>query len=262
MFEKIKNIILSLLALSGMIAVFSIAVGYKAEFSSHSPDISLESSSGNFFISISCIEEIIRENTAVDKGGAITRDVLEKVHHYLGSIAFVEKVKTYRTITGKLGVEVNLRNPLMRVVNNENESFYIDEHGYMFPLSDLHTARVMIVTGDIPVMFSAGANIVNDHSACEDPEAEKIAGLFETASFIHKDVFWKAFIDHIYVLPNGKMELIPKNGYHTIEFGKPEHIDDKFSKLRIFYIHGLSGKGWHYYNRINLEFNNQIICSK
>lgn len=262
MSENIKNIILSLLTLSGMLALFSIAVGYKAEFSSHSPDIRLESRSGNYFINTSCIEEIIRENTAADEGGPINRDVLEQMHHILESIAFVENVKTYRTITGKLGAEVNLRNPVMRVVNNANESFYVDERGYMFPLSDVHTARIMIVTGDIPTAFSPGANILHAQSECDDPDAKTFVGLFETASFIHGDIFWKAFIDHIYVLPNGKIELIPKNAYHTIEFGRPEHIREKFRKLRIFYIHGLTGKGWHYYNRINLEYNNQIICSK
>ncbi len=262
MSDKIKNIILSFLTLLGMLAVFSFAVGYKAELSGHSADIRLESRSGNIFITPSCIEEKIRENTAIYEDGAITREVLEQLHHIVESIAFVEHVKTYRTITGKLGVEVTLRNPVMRVVNNKDESFYIDEHGYMFPLSDLHTARVMIATGDIPTMFSAGANIMHAHSENEDSDAKKLAGLFETASFIHGDVFWKAFIDHIYVLPNGKIELIPKNGYHTIEFGKPEHIGEKFRKLRVFYVYGLSGKGWHYYNRINLEYNNQIICSK
>ncbi len=257
-----KNISLGVLLLSGLITLFSFAATRRAECSGHSAEIRLASQSGNYFINTSCIEDIIRENTGVYEGQAINKVTLKELHGMLNKIAFAKNVKTYRTVTGKLGVEMDLRNPIIRLINKENESFYVDEKGYVFPLSELHTARVMIATGNIPAVFSAGNNISSAPTDSDDLNAKAMAGLFELASFIHGDAFWNAFIDQIFVLPNGKLELIPKNGYHVIEFGYPEHIVEKFSKLRVFYIHGLPKKGWHHYSTINLEYNNQIICSK
>jgi cell division protein FtsQ len=49
---------------------------------------------------------------------------------------------------------------------------------------------------------------------------------------------------------------------HTVEFGKARDMAEKFEKLRLFYINSLPAKGWHHYNRINLEYHNQVICSK
>ncbi len=261
MLNKIKHITLAILTLSGLIALFSFAASHGAGFSEHSPDIRLTSRNGNYFIDYTSIESIIYENTRIREGKAINKKTLEGLNNILCNMPHTEHVKTYRTISGRLGVEVSLRNPVIRVINN-NESFYIDENGYMFPLSELHTARVLIATGNIPAIYSAGRNILKPNTDGDDTDATDLAGLFAVASFIHNDEFWRAFIDQIYVLPNGKFELIPKNGYHTIEFGNPELIDEKFRKLKVFYVYGLSRKGWHYYNKINLEYNNQIICSK
>lgn len=253
---------LVIMALSGPIALFSFAASHRADLAVHPPNITIESNSGNYFIDTSCIEDIIREQTGVYEGHPVCKHSLKKLNETINSIAFTDHVKTFRTISGKLGVEIALRSPVIRIIGNNYESFYIDESGYVFPLSELHTARVIIATGDIGADIPVGANVSKKDEEGNKAAGEKMAGLFELASFIHGDAFWKAFIDHIYVLPNGKLELIPKNGYHIIEFGRPESIEEKFGKLKAFYLFGLPGKGWHYYRRVNLEYNNQIICSK
>ncbi len=262
MINKLKNIILIIMTVSAPVVLFSFAASHSAGVAMNPPDITIESSSGNYFINTSCIEGIIRERTGVYEGRPICKHALKELNEAISDIAFTEHVKTFRTINGKLGVEIVLRSPVIRIIGNNNESFYIDEKGYVFPLSELHTARVMIATGNITGEFTAGTNVSQKQEEGNGAADEKMEGLFEVAFFIHKDAFWNAFIDHIYVLPNGKLELIPKNGYHIIEFGHPWNIEQKFGKLKAFYLYGLSGKGWHYYRRINLEYNNQIICSK
>lgn len=262
MIYKIKNIILISLTVSGLVFLFSFAASYNATIAGHSPKIRIESSSGNYFINTSCVEDIIRTNTGIYQGQAIDRQTLGELYNTLSNMDVIENAKTYMAITGRLGIEIDLRNPVIRVINNNNESFYIDEMGYLFPLSDTHTARVMIAAGNISTSYSPGKNISREYIENDNANAERLAELFEVASFVHGDDFWRSFIDQIYVLPNGKLELIPKNAFHTIEFGSPDNIEKKFGMLKAFYINGLSIKGWHHYNTINLEFNNQIICSK
>ena len=47
-----------------------------------------------------------------------------------------------------------------------------------------------------------------------------------------------------------------------IYLGQPIEIDKKLDRLRKFYSYGLSQTGWNRYSRINVEFDNQIICKQ
>jgi cell division protein FtsQ len=54
--------------------------------------------------------------------------------------------------------------------------------------------------------------------------------------------------------------MFPQVGGQLIEFGKPENLELKFKKLRIFYKEILPEKGWNAYERVNLEYEGQIIA--
>ena len=54
----------------------------------------------------------------------------------------------------------------------------------------------------------------------------------------------------------------PGLGDHLVYLGKLENFEDKLARLKEFYKKGLNRVGWNKYSRINLEFSNQIICTK
>lgn len=259
---RIIHIILTALAITGVLALFGFASSSGRATLCHQLNITVVSGSGDYFISAEKVRNIITETFDTLEGQYIDRQKLAKLHHTVQSVDYADKAKVYRSLNGLIGVEISLREPLMRVINSDNQSFYIDIHGTMFPLSDAHTARVMLASGHIAFAYEPGINLADLPGRGPEEGGICPAGLYELARFIHNDVFWKSFIDHIYALPNGKFELIPRNGVHTVEFGKAELIEEKFRKLKLFYLNGLPRKGWHYYRRINLEFNNQVVCSK
>ncbi len=51
-------------------------------------------------------------------------------------------------------------------------------------------------------------------------------------------------------------------GEHIIYLGQPENIAGKLTRVEKFYKYGLNKVGWNKYSRINVEFDNQIICKK
>jgi hypothetical protein len=53
--------------------------------------------------------------------------------------------------------------------------------------------------------------------------------------------------------------IFPQVGDERIEFGKPENAEVKFKKLMIFYKEILPRTGWNKYNRVNLEYEGQIV---
>ena len=80
--------------------------------------------------------------------------------------------------------------------------------------------------------------------------------------FLHNNKFWDAQIEQIHVLPDRNIELVPRVGDHLVYLGKLDDFEDKLARLKEFYKKGLNKVGWNKYSRINLEFSNQIICTK
>ncbi len=220
--------------------------------------IQVVSKSGNPFISVEDIKNLIARNVDATGDNQGAPAPLQAYQEIVDNNAFVDQAHVYRSINGEIRIDATLRDPLMRIINRQNESYYIDVKGYMFPLSDRHTARVMLVTGAINTSYSPGTTVRRE----KEQEMGVLSGLYALASHIHNDPFWKAFIDHIVVLPTGKFELIPKNGAHIIEFGHADRIEEKFRNLRVFYQRGLTQIGWNHYGRVNVEFRHQVVCSQ
>ena len=78
--------------------------------------------------------------------------------------------------------------------------------------------------------------------------------------YIDSNEFWKGQLTEMHILADGKIYFIPQIGNHKIEFGKPENVDDKLNKLMVYYKEVAPNLGWEKYHRINLEFENQIVC--
>ncbi len=86
--------------------------------------------------------------------------------------------------------------------------------------------------------------------------------LYKFGVFLHNNKFWDALIEQIHVLPDRNIELVPRVGDHLVYLGKLDNFEDKLARLKEFYKKGLNQVGWNKYSRINLEFSNQIICTK
>jgi cell division protein FtsQ len=82
------------------------------------------------------------------------------------------------------------------------------------------------------------------------------------AAIIIADSTLNALIEQIYVLSNGKIQLVTKAGSHLVQFGDTTDAAEKLENLKYFYKYGLVKTGWNKYGKINLEFKNQIVCTK
>lgn len=258
MMRKIIHIVLLILLPAGLFFMLGFATSSNLQKPCDHMSVNVSSHNGNHFLYPADVRQIIIERLDTVEGKMMSPELLFEIDQIVQGIPHVDKASTYRTINNELKINITLRDPLLRVVNSQNQSFYIDRNGDIFPLSDYYTARVLIATGRIRTEYAPGKNIAEPGEETE----ESLRRLYRLASYIDQDDFWKAFIDHIYVRPNGKFELTPKNGAHIIEFGHADQIEKKFSNLRKFYLNTLPQIGWHHYNIVNVEFNDQIICSK
>src|SRR4029079_5925145 len=112
-------------------------------------EIHVDDSLGNSFVQQDDIAQVIEEKFGKLEGkllSSINISLLEKI---IDANPFVLKAQVFSTVDGKLVVEVKQRTPIVRVINNFNESFYIDENGILMPMSDAFTAHVPVANGNI-----------------------------------------------------------------------------------------------------------------
>ena len=154
----------------------------------------------------------------------------------------IENVECFRTPSNRIGIEVTQRLPILRIMSDNGDNYFIDEKGEIMPLSN-SSANVIIATGNIDRTYASKE-------------------LYEFGRFLQKSDLWQAQIQQINVTASKELELVPRVGDHIIFLGKPGNYKNKFEKLETFYKKALNQIGWNKYSHISLEFDNQIICTK
>lgn len=191
---------------------------------------------------------------------SINLSILEEIIHEHPSI---KNAEIYANIHGELNIDIQQRNPILRIINYNRESYYIDDEGALMPLSDKYTAHVLVANGKInePYKLRYTTDIVNFAKEEEFNRGEILKDLYILSKYIYEDEFWNAQFEQIYF--NGiDFELIPRVGTHVIVLGSIENYKEKLRNLKAVYEVGFKKYGWNTYSKINLKYNNQVICTK
>ncbi|PKP44601.1 MAG: hypothetical protein CVT95_10910 [Bacteroidetes bacterium HGW-Bacteroidetes-12] len=259
--KKIINIALWLIALSLIVVGLSFANKNQQKVKLTTPIIKIDYASENRFIDENdVLKEVIQ--TENDTTRLLNLLDVAQIEERLKNNFAIKNAQVYKTVDGKLEVSVVQNRPIVRVINNKNESYYIDEDGFLMPTSTKFTARLLVVNGNIFSRYTSYNKQKLDLMSDSLKATTLLDELYQLATFIDGSEFWKAQIEQIYVNKELEIELIPKVGNHIIVFGKPNNINAKFKKLIVFYEKGLSKTGWNEYSKINLSYKNQIVCTK
>ena len=178
---------------------------------------------------------------------------IHQIEQRLQSNPFIEHAKVYTDIDGTMWVQIKQREPVLRVLNAFNQSFYIDRNGLKMPVSNTFTANVLVANGYIMESFS------NKIDTLKTPLAKD---LFKTALLIEKDTLWSQQIEQLYISSHADIELVPRVGNHRIILGSADSLETKLNNLLVFYKKALPKCGWNTYKTINLKYSNQIVCEK
>lgn len=183
-------------------------------------------------------------------GGKLIHNHLNQMEKHLKSNKFVHHAEVLSDHKGRLLVDVIQERPLARIITNDS-TYYVVESGKVMPTSLNYSARVMVILGD---------KINEILSPDTLPEYTRKDEFVEFLKYVSQDKFLKAQVQTIEVLDNEKILIYPQVTSQNIMFGRCVDIVDKFERLKIFYKQILPRKGWNNYNKVSLEFKNQIIC--
>lgn len=219
-------------------------------------DISIADESTYGFLDAKEIKTILEKNGLYPLEKDINAVSPRRIEETLCRTPFVNTAQCWKTNDGHVLISVTQRSPLVRIKNFRNDDYYLDENGGIMPNSK-YTSDLIIVTGYVTRPFAQ----------------QYVSAL---ANVIMKNDLWRNQIVQINVQRDLGIELVPRVGDHIVFLGYlpklqsrserieaiTDYVSTKLNRLEKFYVHGLDSVGWNKYERIDLQYSNQIICKK
>ncbi len=224
--------------------------------------ISVKDAEQNYFIEPVDIEEILNARGRKLRGMSMDDINIPMLEKLIYTNEYVDRAEVYSTIDGYVNIDVWQRNPVVRIINSQNEHYYIDENGGFMPVSSKFSKPVVVANGYIFDRYrQKSLNFASEFPG--DTAADPLlVQIYEVARFIRDDEFWNSQIEQIYVNESFDLELIPRVGDHRIIIGSSAGLEEKLEKLMVFYEKGVSRAGWNNYSVINLKYKDQVVCRK
>lgn len=205
-------------------------------------ELNIEDSAKVGFITVLEMERILKKEKIYPLGKRMDFIDSRKIETVLMKNPLIENAQCYKTAGDEVKITITQRLPVMRIMSDNGDNYFIDKKGQVL-LGLNYPADLVVATGAISKKY-ARRNLVR------------------IGKFLQTNPFWNDQIEQIHVDKNGNIEMIPRVGDHIIYLGRPLFVQRKLTHLKVFYRKVLSEVGWNKYSRINLEFNNQIICTK
>jgi cell division protein FtsQ len=148
-----------------------------------------------------------------------------------------------------LNVSITERQPIARIFTVQGNSFYIDSCCNRLPLSEKLSARVPVFT-----------SFTNNNAVMSHGDSVLLKDVSKLGAFIMADSFLMAQTAQVDITPGGKFELIPVVGNHIVALGNATDLENKFNRLYTFYKQAMLQNGINKYEKIDVQFDNQIVA--
>lgn len=229
--------LLFLLALVVFLYAFSLDRNNTRKISE--PDIEFEGEQ-NLFITHHDVSKLL---IVKQLGGlAVTKEALDlnSLEMRLLSNPMIASAEVYVSVNGDFSAKIKQKKPIARI--SAKEGFYIDSNGGIMPLSTNYTERVPLVTGRI--------------------NKKELKNIFIIANKVYNDAFLKTNVVQIHQNSDNTIDLKLRQSNFTVQLGSLKHLDKKMNNLRAFYKKILKDKTVNKYSKVNLQFDNQVVCTK
>jgi len=192
------------------------------------------------FITDENVSKLLIQNK--DSVTNVPKDILDlnELETALNSNPIIKNAEVYMSVNGQLTAKIEQKKPIARV--STNASYYIDDDGFYMPLSSNYSARVPLVTGQI--------------------EKNNLDNVFKVAKKIYKDEVLKKHVVEIHQNKDKTIYLKLRQNSFKVDLGNVKQLDKKFDNLKAFYQKAIKDKTLNTYSKVNLQFDNQVVCTK
>ena len=205
----------------------------------HQPVIEFKGKNDPYITTQTVSKLLIQNQQTVTDKPKETLD-LNRLETALNSNPMIRSAQVFMHVDGVLKVEIEQKEPIARVLTQE--SYYIDSQGQYMPLSTNHTARVPFVTGSV--------------------QKDKLTNVYAIANKVYNDEFLKKNVIEIHQNDDTSLWLKLRDYKFTVELGNVKQLDKKINNLKAFYQKALKDNLLNNYSKVNLRFDNQVVCTK
>jgi cell division protein FtsQ len=264
-YKKILVAVLWIIAIAGLASSLRFVSKSERNIVAGSLNISIFNNEENLFLDEEDVKRFLGErNDSVLSVPYAHLDIpgLEKA---LNSHPAIENAEVSADMNGEVKIDIRQRTPVLRIINKDGESYYIDAQAKLMPLNENYSARVMVASGEIYEPYARRYQFSVDQIRKSEvfSEVSLLDDLLDVTQHIRNDSCLSNLIHQVYVNADKDLELFPAIGNHKIIFGDAKNIAEKFNKLKLFYTEGLNkSDGWTKYSAINLKYKNLVVCTK
>jgi cell division protein FtsQ len=244
--------------------VFFFAVKEEKSKILRTPDIAIHVEGESAFLTERELLDRLKIRNLFRQQMAVGELKIHTIERNIKAMPEVKKVEVYKHIGNKWEIQLELRKPIARIFNQQGQSYYLDQDGFMMYRSALHTARVLVFSGAIndPYNPRLHSGFINNRTL---KSSQKIDQIYRISNYVCNDPLMHKLIGQIHLQKNGDFVLIPLLGDQKIIFGaapNSELVQDKFERLKHFYKEALPHEGWNKYKEISVKYEGQIVCRK
>ena len=194
----------------------------------------------NLFITSDAVSNLLIQNHPAYKN--LTKEALDLngLEQSLLKNLMISNAEVYVNAQGVLKAEVLQKQPIARVMGQQQ--FYIDSNGGYMPLSANYTERVPFVTGEV--------------------SKQKLNLVYQMAHAVLNDSFLKKQVIEIHQDKDELISLKLRETNFEVIVGSLENLEKKVNNLKAFFIKATKDKTLNEYKTVNLQFDNQVVCSK
>lgn len=264
--KRIRSVLGWTLLASAMVGLFGFVSDNRGKDRLNGISVRVGTPEGVHFMNEKRARSIVEKNFGPLEKRPIPDLPLEKMEHTLSKKPAVGKANVFVSIEGTLRIELEQREPVLRLIDREGKGGYLDKSGELMPLSSRYTAHVPVLTGDFHLSWwKRPGNPTRPDSASDklsSSEKSVVNGVQKLGKILKKSPFWQAQVQQVTLGPTGKATLIPRLGDQRILFGALRDQKKKFRKLMAFYQNSLGNTDWKQYDTLDLRFEDQIVCKK
>lgn len=176
----------------------------------------------------------------------------KKLEAALKNDSRIEHAEVYVDGNNVLNINIIQRAPIVRVMANSGEDYYLDKYGERIKAVKKSAVRVPIASGHIDEFASDW----------KDKQGHTLHDVLSLAQELPKDDFLQALVEQIFIESDGSITLIPKVGKQELIIGSTEKLKVKLQNIKETYKTVIRIKGFDKYKEFNFEITNQVISVK
>ena len=173
--------------------------------------------------------------------------ILEGNSHVGNAEAFIDR-------QSKVRVQVDLKEPILRVLSNDSRGYYVTEDADIVEWSPNYTPRLIVASGNVPKYEHQDSLSVEDQNS--------LNALSYLVSEINKMSYLQSIVDEIIYNGENNIELVSKIGEARVLIGDTTDLVEKLERFSLFHTEAYPIVGWDKYKVIDVRFKDKVYCRK